>query len=125
MLHNMTPAIHLHLWTAVPALVIGAVVLARLQGTAIHKAMGRIWVALMLVTAISSFWIRSSTGDFSWIHLLAVWVLFALTMALFQIRWRRNVMSHRGWMIGTYVGLLVAMTLTLLPGRRIHVLFFG
>ena len=124
MLQNMTPAIHLHLWTALPALLIGAFVLARPKGTAVHKAMGRIWVALMFAAAISSFWIKSSTGDFSWIHLLSIWVLFTMSLAFIQIR-RRNVASHRSWMIGTYIGLVVAGTLTLLPGRRIHVLFFG
>lgn len=124
MLENMTPAIHIHLWTALVAIVLGAVVLARPKGTPLHKAMGRIWVALMLVTAISSFWIKSSTGQFTWIHLLAIWILFSTPMALVQIR-RRNVMSHRGWMMGTYAGLMVAGALTLLPDRRIHALFFG
>jgi uncharacterized membrane protein len=124
-LQNMTPAIHLHLWTALPALVIGAFVLWRRKGTAVHKAMGRIWVVLMLTTAISSFWIRSMTGGFSGIHLLTVWTLFALALAFYFIRWRRNVFQHRAWMIGTYVGLLIAAGLTLLPDRRIHVLFFG
>ena len=53
----MTPPITLHLIAVVPALVIGTVVLFLEKGTPRHKALGRIWVALLLVASISSFWI--------------------------------------------------------------------
>jgi uncharacterized membrane protein len=51
----MTPPITLHLIAVVPALLVGTVVLFIEKGTPFHKALGRIWVALMLVAAISSF----------------------------------------------------------------------
>jgi len=66
------PIMFLHLGAAILSLVLGAVVLYRRKGTASHKALGRIWVGLMLVAALSSFWIleiRDGAG-FSVIHLL-------------------------------------------------------
>lgn len=96
----------LHLAAAVAALALGAVVLARRKGTPAHKALGRAWVALMAAVALSSFWIfeiRKGAGP-SWIHLLSVWTLVSLACALYFIR-RGNVRAHRGFMIGTFLGL--------------------
>ncbi|MFL6646519.1 MAG: DUF2306 domain-containing protein [Sulfurifustaceae bacterium] len=69
----------------------------------------------MLATAVDSLWIRSS-GALSWIHLLSIWTLIAITIAFWHAR-RRNVRHHRGWIIGAYSGLAVAGAFTLLPNR--------
>ena len=73
----------------------------------------------MLIVAITSFWIRDiNDGGMSAIHLLSFWTLVALAIALWAIRTgRRN--THRGFMIGTYLGLVGAGVGTLLPGRVI------
>ena len=55
-------ALIVHLFTAVPALPLGAYVLWRPKGDAPHKLMGRIWAGMMMVTAISSFWLQSLRG---------------------------------------------------------------
>ncbi|MBM3510775.1 MAG: hypothetical protein FJX61_11665 [Alphaproteobacteria bacterium] len=70
----MTPTIALHLAAALIALPLGIVMLIRTKGTASHKALGRVWVGVMAVTAASSFGIEAITGGrgFSAIHLLAV-----------------------------------------------------
>jgi len=54
--------IALHLSSALLALLLGAVVLSSPKGTRRHELLGRAWVALMVVVAVSSFWI-----GFSWI----------------------------------------------------------
>ena len=115
---TLTPAIVVHLASAVPALGLGAWLLSRPKGTPPHRAFGKIWVGLMVVVAISSFWVQElkAGGGYSAIHLLSVWTLFSLTMAVVAIR-RRKVERHRRWMIGTFVGLLIAGALTVLPGR--------
>ena len=72
-----------HLDAALLALVLGAVVLMRRKGTASHRRLGQAWVALMIVVALSSFWIleiRNGAG-FSVIHLLSAWTLLALALA--------------------------------------------
>lgn len=121
----MPPTLALHLAAALGALALGAAILARRKGTPSHKALGRIWVALMAFVALSSFWIfeiRKGAGP-SWIHLLSVWTLVSLACALYFIR-RGHVRAHRGFMIGTFLGLAGAGLGALAPGRALYRFFF-
>jgi uncharacterized membrane protein len=104
-----------HLATAVPAAVLGAFILSRRKGTPVHKLLGRIWAALILITAVDSFWIRPN-GAFSWIHILSVVTIVSVLWALVAIR-RGKVQQHRRSMQGAYAGLMIAFAFTLLPGR--------
>jgi uncharacterized membrane protein len=108
-----------HLTAALLALVLGGVMLALPKGTRRHKLLGRLWVGLMVFVAVSSFWI-----GFSWIHLLSVWTLISLACALWFIR-RGNVRAHRGFMIGTYLGLVGAGLGALAPGRMLYLFLFA
>lgn len=58
------------------------------------------------------------SGHFSWIHLLSIWVLFSLGMAIYAIM-RRKVQAHQSWMAGTYIGLVVAGAFTFRPASRL------
>src|SRR5690606_6000386 len=58
------------LTAVLPALVIGAFVLARKKGTPVHRATGWLWVSLMLVVDVSAFFLQRD--GYSWIHLLAL-----------------------------------------------------
>ncbi len=122
----MTPLIITHAALAGVAVLLGAVMLARRKGTASHKRLGRAWVALMVAVALSSFWIfeiRRGAGP-SLIHLLSAWTLVSLALAVYFIR-RGNVRAHRGFMIGTLVGLVVAGTFALAPGRALYRFFLA
>lgn len=115
-----------HLTAAVASLLLGALVLARRKGTASHKLLGRIWVALMVGVAVSSFWlfeIRKGAGP-SVIHLLSVWMLVSLALAMYFIR-RGNVRAHKGFMIGTFLGLAGAGLGALAPGRALYLFLFA
>lgn len=62
----------------------------------------------MYWTALSSFGIRElRPGHFSFIHLLFLWTLVSLTVALWAAVTGRGVV-HRRWVIGTYAGLVAA-----------------
>ena len=122
----MTPLIITHAALAGVAVLLGAVMLARRKGTVSHKWLGRAWVALMAAVALSSFWIfeiRRGAGP-SLIHLLSVWTLVSLALAVYFIR-RGNVRAHRGFMIGTLVGLVVAGAFALAPGRALYRFFLA
>lgn len=110
-----TPAIAIHLTAALAALALGGLALASKKGTPRHRLFGRAWVLLMAVAAGSSFWIRHS-GHFSWIHLLSIWVLVVLVMAVVTI-YKGNVRAHRRWVTRAYIGLAVAGIFALLPQR--------
>jgi uncharacterized membrane protein len=111
----MAPVVAVHLAAALLALVVGAVVVARRKGTRPHKAWGRLWVALILTTAITSLWIPAFL-HFSWIHILTAITLVSVASALWAIR-HGNIAGHRGAMIGTYLGLVGAFIGALAPGR--------
>jgi uncharacterized membrane protein len=117
-MHELSPAVVLHLGAVLAALAIGALNLTRPKGTRSHRVLGWIWVVLMSAAALSSFWIfdlRYGAGP-SLVHLLSVWTLIALACAIYTIR-RGNVRAHRGFMIGTFLGLVSAGLGALAPGR--------
>ena len=114
---NFSPVIIVHVVAAVIALGLGALVFLRRKGTATHGWMGRAWAALMLVVAISSFWITGRDGEYSWIHGLSVFVTVAIPLAVYWAI-RGNIKRHRGLMTGLYIGaLIVAGGFSFTPDR--------
>jgi len=114
--HEFTPVILIHLVAALAALVLGIGVFLRRKGSFAHRMLGRAWVVLMLATAISTYWIRSS-GSFSWIHGLSVITLVAIAYAVhFAIA--GNILRHQRIMQGVFFGaLIVAGAFAFLPQR--------
>lgn len=130
---NVTPLLHaplviqLHVYAAVAAALLGAVVLWRRKGTRLHRMLGRVWVLLMLVVAGSSFFIHTIRlwGPFSPIHLLSVATILGLAAAIWRIR-SGDVAGHRAAMRSLYAGALgIAGLFTLLPGRLMSKVVFG
>ena len=108
-----------HILLAVFAVFFGLKNLISKKGDKTHKVIGWIWVLLMLYVSISSFWIKElNDGTYSWIHLLSVWVIISLTLAIYFIK-KGKLILHKIFMIGTFIGLSVAGLFTLLPGRFI------
>ncbi|NKB22024.1 MAG: DUF2306 domain-containing protein [Alphaproteobacteria bacterium] len=122
----MTVPLYFHLATAFVAVPLGIYVLSRQKGTRHHKLVGRIWVAVMLVVALSSFWITglNRDGSMSWIHILSIITLISLVLAIWAIRHDYKRL-HIICMINTFIGLCVAGTFTLLPNRVIGEFVFG
>jgi len=121
------PAIPLHTFAAMTAFVLGLVQFAAPKGTLPHRTLGWIWVALMAAVAASSFWIHTIriAGPFSPIHLLSIFTLVMLPLAVWRAHTHR-VADHRRIMIMLFTGaLVVAGLFTLVPGRIMHRVFFG
>jgi uncharacterized membrane protein len=121
------PAIPLHAFAAMAALVLGLVQFAAPKGTLPHRTIGWIWVVLMAVVAASSFWIHQIrlVGPFSPIHVLSIFTLVVLPLAVWRAHTHR-VADHRRMMIFIFAGaLVVAGLFTLLPGRIMHHVIFG
>lgn len=121
-----SPVIQLHLAAALLALGLGAVILSSRRGTPRHKQLGWAWVALMLVVAVSSFFIRAIfPGHFSPIHLLSLLTLASLPFAIWRIK-SRDFKGHERTMLGLYfTGLVIAGLFTFFPGRLMWRVFFG
>lgn len=120
---EFTPFILFHVATAAGALLFGGITLVMRKGTTMHRLFGRLWVSLMVVTALVSFGIRV-TGHLSWIHLLSVGTLIGLAASIYAVI-RGNISAHRRGMVSTYIGLAIAGAFTLLPGRRLGALLWS
>lgn len=124
---NAAPGIPLHAFAAMAAFVLGVVQLAAPKGTLPHRTLGWIWVGLMAVVAVSSFWIHQIrlVGPWSPIHLLSIFTLVMLPLGVWKAH-RHEVRGHRQIMIFIFSGaLVVAGLFTLVPGRIMHVVLFG
>lgn len=124
---NATLAIQLHAFAALGAFALGLVQLAAPKGTLPHRTIGYVWVALMAVVCVTSFWIQDLRvwGPWSPIHLLSIFTLAALPFAVLHAR-RHRIDKHRNAMIAMFAGaLLIAGLFTFLPGRIMHAVAFG
>ena len=124
---DAAPAIPVHAFAAMAAFALGIVQFAAPKGTLPHRTVGWIWVALMAIVAASSFWIHEVrlVGPWSPIHLLSIFTLIMLPIAVWRAR-RHRVADHRRIMTLTFVGaLVIAGLFTLLPGRIMHAVVFG
>ena len=124
---SASPIIQAHAFAAMMAFALGVVQLAAPKGTIPHRTVGWIWVVLMAVVAVSSFWIHDirMIGPFSPIHLLSIFTLAMLVVAVMHAR-RHRVDRHRKAMTTIFIGaLIIAGVFTFLPGRIMHAVAFG
>ncbi|WP_075216750.1 DUF2306 domain-containing protein [Mongoliimonas terrestris] len=121
------PVVFWHAVTALAALALGILQMAGPKGTIAHRAIGWGWVGLMLVAAVSSFWIHGIDQfmGFSLIHGLAAWTLLNVPVAVWFAR-RGRIGAHAQAMTWLFWAALVgAGVFTLLPGRIMGQVVFG
>jgi len=118
--------IQIHLATVLPALAIGTwQIFLSTKGSRLHRAFGFAYLALMTVTAVAAFFIRSvGHGGLTLIHLFVPLTFFGVFAAVWYVR-RGHIRGHRSAMLGLYAGMLAAGALAFLPGRLLHHLFIG
>jgi len=124
---DAAPAIPVHAFAAMAAFALGVVQLTAPKGTLPHRTLGWIWVALMALVVISSFWIHQLrvVGPWSPIHLLSVFSAVMLVLGVWYAR-RHNVRGHGITMISIFGGaLIIAGLFTFVPGRIMHTVLFG
>jgi uncharacterized membrane protein len=124
---DASPVIQVHAFAAMAAFALGVVQIAAPKGTLRHRTAGWIWVALIVVVAVSSAFISGIRlwGPFSPIHLLSIFTLIVLPVAVWRAH-RHDVRRHRNAMLGLFGGaLVIAGLLTFLPGRVMHAVAFG
>jgi len=127
LLFNETHPIPLHAIMAMIAIILGGIQLSMKKGGAIHKLLGRIWVGLMLIVAISSLFIHEIKlwGAYSPIHLLSLWTIFSLGLGIYFVR-VGNIKRHKQVMIALYFfALILTGFFTLYPGRVMHQILIG
>ena len=121
---SFTPAIWIHVAAAVGALVLGASIFLARKGTVLHKMSGRVWAGLMLLTAVSTAWIKGN-GTYSWIHVLSVATVLILAAVVYAAM-NGRIRLHRQGVIGLYAGsLIVAGVFALMPQRLLGRMLWG
>ena len=136
---NLNPLLHaslaiqIHVATIVPAFFLGAwQIFLSTKGGPLHRRLGSVYIGLMMVTAISAFFIRASSlpdmpsfRGFTPIHLFIPVVLINVGLTLFALRTRRFKL-HRATMMGLFIsGIGIAGVLAFMPGRVMHAVVFG
>ena len=127
LLLNQTQPIPLHAIAAMVAIILGGIQLSMKKGGMVHKILGRLWIGLMLIVSISSFFIHEIKlwGLYSPIHLLSIWTIFSLGLAIYFVR-IDNIKRHKQVMTALYVfALILTGFFTLLPGRVMHQVLLG
>lgn len=119
--------IRLHAFGALAAFGLGLVQFAAPKGTLPHRTTGYLWVTLMALVALSSFWIHTicTVGGFSVIHLLSLFTLALLPVAVLRARQHRVGMHKRAMSLLFLGALLIAGIFTLSPNRIMHDVVFG
>lgn len=110
-----------HAATAVLAVGLGGYsLLRRRKGDTVHRLVGWTWVLGMTFVATSSFAIRDlRDGRLSLLHVLSLVTLTALVLGIRAAR-RHDQASHRGNMLGSYLGLVGAFVgAVAVPGRLV------
>lgn len=103
---------HFHFYSALLAMLVGAVVVFRPKGTRKHRWLGRAYFASMLALNISALSIYQLWGHFGPFHVAALFSLITVMMGVVYA-WRRKpadnwMVLHAYWISWSYVGLLAA-----------------
>lgn len=110
--------ITLHLLTLIPALALTPFLFLGTKGAAAHRALGYIWCALMVGTAVASLFIRSlNPTGFTWVHVFSI-ATFVSTPRLILHARRRKWRTHRWIAIGLTSGALLVAGVTAYMGER-------
>ena len=119
-------ALATHLLTVIPAIPLGTYVLLSRKGGARHKLLGKIWLSLMFVTAMSTIFIRNvNDGQFSWIHAFTLLTFIAIPQAIITAR-QGMIEAHKKHIRNFFLGALVIAGLTAFaPGRTMWQWAFG
>ncbi len=124
-----TELMYLHLVTVLPCFVMGTLLLLIKKGTSFHKKIGRVYMILMIITAIITLFMPADIGPrllnhFGWIHTFSFLTIYTVPAAYIAVK-KGNIKSHKRKMILLYFGaIIIAGGFTFTPGRYLYNLLF-
>ena len=118
-------AVVFHVTTVLPCVPLGLYLLLAPKGTTTHKQLGKLWVALMVITATSTLFIHDGMR-LSWIHIFVPITYRAAWMIIASAR-KGDIKTHRKEIVGLFLGALLipGVVAFALPGRLMNVILFG
>ena len=126
---NASLAIQVHLAVAVLALILGCLMWARKKGTASHKMIGRGFVGLMVLAAISAIFINTLNPNgpfgFSIIHIFVPLTLIGSWQVVSSARAKKFKAHQKHVQSLFFFALLIPGFFAFMPGRTMWHLIFG
>ena len=117
-------AIMFHLSMVLPAVPLGGYILLSRKGDAKHRMLGKIWIVLMVMTAITAIFVKTG-GTFSWIHIFVPTTLITCWYTVASAR-AGKIAAHRRSVAFLYVtGLILPGLFTFVPGRLMGTWLLG
>ena len=124
---RVPPLVWVHLATVLVATGLTPVMLLRRKGDRRHRRLGYVWVGAMLLTAVISLFFNARidgrpnlgvfSGDFSFIHLLSLFVLVQVPRIVARAR-RHDRAGHEGMVRGMVIGALLIAGFFTFPFNR-------
>ncbi len=130
---RVPPLVWVHLATILVATSLTPVMLLRRKGDRRHRKLGYVWVGAMLLTAMTSLLFNTGrpggwgvfSGNFSFIHILSVFVLVQVPLIARAARAHDHA-GHEGAVRGMVIGgLLIAGFFTFPFNRMLGAWLFG
>lgn len=123
--HLRNIALVIHVSTVLPCVPLGAYLLLAPKGTPLHKQLGKLWVALMVVTATSTVFLRDGM-ELTWIHIFVPYTYRAAWLMVKKAR-AGDIKGHKNEIVGLFLGALMipGVFAIVLPGRLMNVMLFG
>jgi|APFEC2959095136_1045048.scaffolds.fasta_scaffold00083_2 uncharacterized membrane protein len=131
---RVPPLVWLHLFSILLATGLTPIMLLRRKGDGRHRRLGYVWVAAMLLTAMTSLFFNARqdgqanlgvfSGDFSPIHLLSIFVSIQVPRIVLAAR-RHDRAGHESGIRGLVIGALLVAGFFTFPFDRMlgHWLF--
>lgn len=123
--HIGNVAVAFHVTTVLPCVPLGLYLLLAPKGTPRHKQLGKLWVALMVVTATSTLFIHDGMR-LTWIHIFVPLTYRASWLIITSAR-KGDMVKHRKEIVSLFLGALMipGVFAFALPGRLMNVILFG
>ena len=123
--HLRNIAVMIHVASVLPCVPLGGYLLLTRKGTKRHKALGKVWLGLMVSTAVSAIFIKTG-GTFSWLHIFVPTTLFFCCKAIATAR-RGDIKAHKQALVITFMTALIipGVFSMIVPGRLMNVMLLG
>ena len=103
----------IHTLAAITALLAGLLVFLRPKAGTLHRRIGYVYSAAMVIMIATALWIYQLTGSFNLLHAFALVSTVQLSCGLYHVIARRPrgawMKAHFEWMCGSYIGLCAAL----------------
>ncbi len=124
---RVPPLVWPHLFAILVATALTPVMLLRPKGSRSHRKLGYVWVAAMVLAALTSLFFKASarqpnlgvfSGDFSPIHILSFWTLVQARLIVIRAR-QHNRIGHERAVRGMVIGALLIAGFFTFPFNRL------